>query len=819
MVHRHPAFDPRHHLVLDADVGEGAAHHHFVVAAARAVLVEVDRLDLMVNQILAGGRLLFDRACRRDVVGGDRIEEQAEDATVDDVGDRRRIASHAGEIGRVLHVGGLAVPLVGGAALDRNLAPVGFALEHVGVFAGEHRPVDDLADHRGDLAARRPDVLEEHVLALGVGAERRLDDVDLERAGERIGDDERRRSEEVRAHVGVHAAFEIAVAREHRAGDEVVLVDGLGDFRRQRAGIADAGGAAEAHQVVADLVEVGLQPRLRQIFGDHLRAGRERSLHPRLGLEALGGGFAGEQPRRHHHARIGRVGARSNGGDHHVAVTEVVGAAGHRHAFADFRALAELFVERLDEGGLRLLEQHAVLRALRTRERRLDRTELELEQVGEDRVLRSLGAVETLRLGVGLDQRHGRGGTAGFIQIVDGVVVGREVAAGRAVFRRHVADGGAVLDREIIEAGPAELDEFVHDAALAQHLRDREHEVGGGDAFLELAGEPHADDLRQHHRHRLAEHGGFRLDAAYAPAEHGEAVDHGGVGIGSDHRVRIGDVDSDGLAIDLGVLRAGPHRLRQVFEVDLMADAGAGRHHAEIFKRALRPLEEAIAFLVLFVFLVDVLLESGIVAEEIDDHRVVDDEVNRHQRVDALGIAAEVVHGVAHGGEIDHRRNAGEVLHQHARRPERDLVLGTLRLEPRRDRPDVVLGDGAPVLEAQQVLEQHLHGERQARDAAQPVLLRGRQAVIGVGLGADLEGLAALEAVEGGHDRSFHRIGRGGASRLAIGAVASGRRPASIAMRIPGWEARRRRDDRQAFGNPLRTQGRAPGTAAQVLGL
>jgi len=34
--------DARHHLVLEADVGEGAAHHHhLVIAAARAVLVEV----------------------------------------------------------------------------------------------------------------------------------------------------------------------------------------------------------------------------------------------------------------------------------------------------------------------------------------------------------------------------------------------------------------------------------------------------------------------------------------------------------------------------------------------------------------------------------------------------------------------------------------------------------------------------------------------------------------------------------------------------------------------------------------------------------
>ena len=61
-----------HHLVLDADVGEGAAHHHFVIAAARAVLVEIGRAHLMLDQILPGRARCADRARRRDVVGGDR---------------------------------------------------------------------------------------------------------------------------------------------------------------------------------------------------------------------------------------------------------------------------------------------------------------------------------------------------------------------------------------------------------------------------------------------------------------------------------------------------------------------------------------------------------------------------------------------------------------------------------------------------------------------------------------------------------------------------------------------------------------------------
>ena len=48
------ALDARHHLVLDADIGERAAHHDLVIAAPRAVLVEVLRAHLMIAQIFAG---------------------------------------------------------------------------------------------------------------------------------------------------------------------------------------------------------------------------------------------------------------------------------------------------------------------------------------------------------------------------------------------------------------------------------------------------------------------------------------------------------------------------------------------------------------------------------------------------------------------------------------------------------------------------------------------------------------------------------------------------------------------------------------------
>ena len=55
-------------------------------------------------------------------------------------------------------------------------------------------------------------------------------------------------------------------------------------------------------------------------------------------------------------------------------------------------------------------------------------------------------------------------------------------------------------------------------------------------------------------------------------------------------------------------------------------------------------------------------------AEVVDLHRVVDHQVDRHQRIDLLRIAAEPLHGGPHGGEVDDARHAGEVLQHDAGR-------------------------------------------------------------------------------------------------------------------------------------------------------
>ena len=190
---------------------------------------------------------------------------------------------------------------------------------------------------------------------------------------------------------------------------------------------------------------------------------------------------------------------------------------------------------------------------------------------------------------------------AGEAQVVEGHVVDREHRCGGAELGAHVADGGAVGQRHLGDALAVELDELADDAVLAQHLGDGEHDVGRGDAGWDLAGQLEADDARDEHRDGLAEHRGLGLDAADAPAEHAEAVDHRGVRVGADAGVGVGAQH----AVD----RAVVDDLGQVLDVDLVHDAGARRDDLEVVERGLAPAQELVALAVALVLDLDVALE------------------------------------------------------------------------------------------------------------------------------------------------------------------------------------------------------------------
>ena len=159
---------------------------------------------------------------------------------------------------------------------------------------------------------------------------------------------------------------------------------------------------------------------------------------------------------------------------------------------------------------------------------------------------------------------------------------------------------------------------------------------------------------------------------------------------------------------------------REVLEIDLVNDAGVGRHDAEVLERVLAPAKERVALPVARELERGVEVGGVRLGVVIDLNRMVDDELDRLQRVDFSRIAAEPNDAVAHGREIDDRRHAGEVLQQDARGREGDLLLHFGGHVPARQRLDVLGIDEPRVLAAQQVLEEDLERERQPCDDGKP---------------------------------------------------------------------------------------------------
>ena len=151
-----------------------------------------------------------------------------------------------------------------------------------------------------------------------------------------------------------------------------------------------------------------------------------------------------------------------------------------------------------------------------------------------------------------------------------------------------------------------------------------------------------------------------------------------------------------------------------------MADACAGGHNAEVIKRFLAPFQEGIALHVALVFTVHVHLERTWVAELVDHYRVVDDQINRVQRVDFIRVATKRHNAVAHRCKVNNGRNACEILHQNTGRAVGDLAwvfaaFGT----PFCECFDIVNANRFAIFKAQHVFQNDLQGRGQFREITQ----------------------------------------------------------------------------------------------------
>ena len=216
-------------------------------------------------------------------------------------------------------------------------------------------------------------------------------------------------------------------------------------------------------------------------------------------------------------------------------------------------------------------------------------------------------------------------------KVSESFFVDGKVSHGGAIFGGHVGDGGAIGKGELHGAWAVKLDKFTNDFVLAKDLGHGKGEIGRGSGGGEFPREIDADHFRGQEGEGLSEHTRFRFDSADAPTDDAEAVDHGGVRVGADERVRIGKERS--ILLFLGEDAAG-----EVLEIDLMDDADAGRNHAEGGKGLLPPLEEFVTFPITFELMLHVEHEGLRGAVDVDLDGVVDDEVDGDKRFDQFGI-------------------------------------------------------------------------------------------------------------------------------------------------------------------------------------
>ena len=111
--------------------------------------------------------------------------------------------------------------------------------------------------------------------------------------------------------------------------------------------------------------------------------------------------------------------------------------------------------------------------------------------------------------------------------------------------------------------------------------------------------------------------------------------------VGTDQRVWVGDA----------ILQQ--RHLRQILQVDLVHDAGSGRHDPKILERLLAPFGELITLIVATEFRRQVLLVGIFGAIEIHLHRVIDHHIDRHEWINLGWVHPQTSQRAAHGGQVD----------------------------------------------------------------------------------------------------------------------------------------------------------------------
>src|SRR5436190_16047626 len=106
-----------------------------------------------------------------------------------------------------------------------------------------------------------------------------------------------------------------------------------------------------------------------------------------------------------------------------------------------------------------------------------------------------------------------------------------------------------------------------------------------------------------------------------------------------------------------------------------MHDADSRRNELERLESLLSPLEKLVTLAIALELHVQIEFQRAGRTEEIHLHRVIDNQINRHERLDDVRVSSEPLHSAAHCREIDNERNSSEILQNNTRNDERDLLV------------------------------------------------------------------------------------------------------------------------------------------------
>jgi hypothetical protein len=154
-----------------------------------------------------------------------------------------------------------------------------------------------------------------------------------------------------------------------------------------------------------------------------------------------------------------------------------------------------------------------------------------------------------------------------------------------------------------------------------------------------------------------------------------------------------------------------------MLDIHLVDDADIRRHRAEVLKCVLPPLQKHVALSIAFEFTIGIEPECFRSSELIHLHRVINHQIHLLQGINLLRISTHSLDDIAHGRQIDDSRNAGEILHQHARRPEGNFLFRGAGFHRLCNGAHIVRGYSGSVFESQQVSPTSLSARRAGRPA------------------------------------------------------------------------------------------------------